>query len=133
PAAGSSFGAGEARHMSGVAFVRQISDIFAIFPQGHALIVMSPVILLAHPMRIANEQRANVFFTAKVNHLPRGFMTHITNTPFYAATLFVFRVLQLFPAFGIFLAMALLFGMLAQVVISLSLQRAIAAPGHSQG
>jgi hypothetical protein len=75
------------------AFVGEISDIFAIFPQGHALVVMSPMIAITHPMRITDEQRSNLLFFAKSNHLSRGFMTQITNTPLRATALGVFGVL----------------------------------------
>ena len=93
PAAGSSFGAGEARHVSLFAFVREIIHVFAIFPQGHALVVVSPVILMTDPMGITNEERSNLFFYAEVNHLSRGFMAQITDTTLCAAALFVPGVL----------------------------------------
>ena len=53
PAAGSSFGAGEARYVSLLRFVGEVVNILAIFPQGHTLIVVSAVILVADTMRIA--------------------------------------------------------------------------------
>ncbi|HLY26176.1 MAG TPA: hypothetical protein VKQ72_07540, partial [Aggregatilineales bacterium] len=60
-AAGSALTAREARHVGLLAFLLQVVDVFAIFPAGHALVVMPPCILLAHPVRIADEDRLDVF------------------------------------------------------------------------
>jgi len=133
PAARSSFGAGEARHMGLFAFVGEIVHVFAIFPQRHTLVMVSPVVVITDSMGIANKECAHLFFDAKVNHFSRGFMTQITNTPFSAATLLVFCVLELFPAPGILFASTLLFGNLTKMSVSLPLQRTNTAPGDNQG
>jgi hypothetical protein len=46
----SSFGAGEARDVSLFRFVGQVVAIFAIFPQGHALIVVPTSVLVTNPV-----------------------------------------------------------------------------------
>ena len=68
----SSFGASEARDVSLFRFVGEIIDVFAILPQGHALIVVSAVIPIAHAMRIADEQHSDLVLNTKVNDLLQG-------------------------------------------------------------
>lgn len=108
-----SFGAGEAHDVSGFAFVGQVVDIFAIFPQGHALIVVPTAVLLADTVRIADEEGSNFLLDAEVNHFAAGFVPQVTDAPLGPATLCVFCLLQSLPASGILCAPGLLLGNLA--------------------
>ena len=51
-----SFGASEAQDVGLCRFVGEIVDIFAIFPQRHALVVVATSITSAHTVRIADEK-----------------------------------------------------------------------------
>ena len=133
PAAGSSFGAGEARHVGLFAFVGEIVQVLAILPESHPLVMVPPVVVITDSMRIANKEGSYLFLDAKVNDLSCRLMTEITNTSFSAATLFVFGMLELFPPFGMFFAATLLVGKLTQVSVALPLQRTNAAPADHQG
>jgi hypothetical protein len=68
---------------------RYVIDVFPIFPQGQALVVMPPSISGAHAVRIADEEVAHVLLDTEVNDGPRGFMTRITHTPLRSAADFV--------------------------------------------
>src|SRR5215469_178398 len=57
PAAGSSFGAGEAQDAGLLRFMGQVINVTAIFPLRHAAIVMPAGVPVAHAMRIADEER----------------------------------------------------------------------------
>ena len=81
------FRAGEAHDVSSLAFMGQVVDIFPIFPQGHALMVMAPVVLLTNAMRIANQERANLLFHTKVDDCASRFVSRSTNTPLGPTTL----------------------------------------------
>src|SRR5205823_1250829 len=89
PARCASFGAGEAHDVSGFGFVGEIVDIFPVFPQGHTLVVMPALIVVAHAMRVANEERPDLVLNTEVDHLPSRFMAHIPDTSFSAAALLV--------------------------------------------
>src|SRR6266550_6635211 len=52
----SSFGASEAHDVSLFGFMGQVIDIFPIFPQGHALIMVPSAITVADGMGITNEE-----------------------------------------------------------------------------
>src|SRR5581483_3815934 len=125
----SSFRAGEAHDVSGFAFVGQVINILAIFPQSHALIVVSAFVPIAHPIRIANKEGSHLLLDTKVDHLTCGFVPQVTNAPLGTTTLLVFGSLKSLPAMGVFLAAPLLFGNLAQLLAALSFERADATPG----
>ena len=88
-----SFGASEARHVSLGAFVSQVVNIFAIFPQTHTLVVVSSVITVSHTMRITDEERANLVLNTEVDNLACGLMSLIADPSFSTFALCVFRVL----------------------------------------
>ena len=133
PARCSSFGAGEAHDVSGLAFVGQIITFLAIFPQGHALIVVPAFVLSADTMRIANEEAPNLLLDTKVDHRAAGFVPQVTNAPPGPLALFVLRVLQALPAPGVLLATRLLLGDLAKVLRPLAFDRTNTSPGDDQG
>ena len=109
----SSFGASEARHVGLFAFVGQIVNILPVLPQAHALIVMGPMIVIAHPMRIADKERTHLMLYTEVDDLAGCLMPLIADTPFSASTLLVFSAVELLPPSRVFLATGLLFGKLA--------------------
>src|SRR5205823_9709281 len=102
-AACSSFRAREARDVSLLCLVSEIGEVFAIFPEGHALIMMPSVLFVADPMGIANKEGANLLFHTEVHHSPRGLMAQITDTTLRTTTLFVLGALQLLPSPRVFL------------------------------
>jgi hypothetical protein len=116
PAAGSSFGAGEALDVGLFCFMGQVVDIPAILPKRHPLVVMPSFILIAYPMRSADEEQADLVFDTKVDHLTGRFMSLVTNTSFCSSALLVLRSLQFLPTAGILLATGLLFGKLSKLL-----------------
>src|SRR5438093_1104817 len=66
-ATAASFRASEARDVSLFRFVGEIVDVFAIFPQGHAVIVVPAIIPIADTMRFANEERSDLLLNTKVD------------------------------------------------------------------
>ncbi len=132
-ARGPSFGASEARDVSLFGFVAEIVNILAIFPQRHALIVVSAIVVGAHAMRMADEERSNLLLHTEVDYLACGFVPQITDAPLCTTALLVFRPLQLLPSARILLAAGLLFGKLSQVSVALPFERADTPPGHDHG
>ena len=128
-----SFGASEAQDMDSSGFVSEVFDILAVFPAGHALVVMASSILIAHAMRIADEDGAYLVLDAELNDLPSGFVPHISDTSLGPLTDFILGALQLPPAARVFLAPGLLLVQLPQLLGSLPFERTNAAPGHDQG
>ena len=86
---GSSFRASKARDMSLFRFVGEIVDILAVFPQSHALIVVSAIVTVAHAMRIADEERSHLLLNTEVDDLASGFVPTITDTSFDASALLI--------------------------------------------
>jgi len=109
-ATGSSFRASEAQDVGCFGLVGQISDVFAIFPQSHTLIVVPAFVLVADTMRIANEEGSHLLFDTQVDDFVGGFVPQVPNTPLGMTALLVFGSLQLLPAPGILFAPSLLFG-----------------------
>ena len=72
-------------------FVGEIVDIFAIFPQGQTLIVMSASIPIANPVRIANEERSELIGNTEVDHVAGGLVSLVTDTPFSTSDQFLSR------------------------------------------
>ena len=133
PARCASFGAGEALYVGLLAFMGEVVDVLAIFPQGHTLIVVSAAVLPTDTMRIADEEAPDLVFHTKVDHFAGRFVPQITNTTLCTATLLVLRSLQLLPAMGVLFASGLLLGNLAQLLMALSFERTDTAPGHHHG
>ncbi|OLB44715.1 MAG: hypothetical protein AUI01_12740 [Ktedonobacter sp. 13_2_20CM_2_56_8] len=133
PATGSSFGAGEARDAGLRGLVSQVVDILAVFPQGHAPVVVAAGILVAHAVRVADEERADLVFHAEVDHLAARLVTEIAHAPLYPPAYLVLGALELLPAAGMFGTPGLLPGDLSDLLRSPSFERADAAPGHDQG
>ena len=123
-AACSSFRASEALDAGLYTFVREIVDIFAILPLRHTLVVIPSLVLLAHVMRVADEERANLFFNTEVKHLARGFVAQVAHAPFDATCHLVLRPLQFLPATGILLTTGLFPGKLPVPHVALALETA---------
>jgi hypothetical protein len=132
PATGTSFGAGRAQDVSLFAFVREIVDIFAVFPLRHTSIVVSATIVRADAMGVADEERADFLLDAEVNHLTSGFVPQISHALLCPATYLVPGTLQFLPAPRVVLAAILLFGELAKLPTALALEGADASPGHDE-
>ena len=133
PAAGSSFGAGEARDAGERRFMGQVVDVPTVFPQGHALVVTAASACPSDAVRIADEERSHLLFDAKGNHLPGGLMPEIADTAFAAAAQPAPGPLQLPPATRALLAATLLFGQPAQLLAALSFEGTDAASRDDQG
>jgi hypothetical protein len=132
PATCSSFRASEAHDVSGFRFVCEVVDILAIFPQGHTLIVMPTVISIAHPMRVANEERTDFVFDTEVDHLLGRLMPQITDTTLSTAALLVLGTLQLLPSTRILLATSLLLGDFAKLLIALPFEGTDSTSGDNE-
>jgi hypothetical protein len=77
-AAGSSFGAGEARDAGLLRFVGDVINVLAVFPQGHALVMVSSGVPIAHAVRVADEERSHIVLDAEVDDQPCGLVTQLT-------------------------------------------------------
>ena len=75
----SSFGAGEAHDVDLFGFVGEVVEITAVLPKGHALVMASATIAVTDAMRIPNEERTNLMLNTEVDHLPGGFVSHVTH------------------------------------------------------
>jgi hypothetical protein len=80
------------------ALVSEVVDILAIFPLSHALVVVSPIVFITDPMRIANEEGPDVLLDAEIDHFARGFVSQVTNPAFRTSALLVLGALHLLPA-----------------------------------
>jgi hypothetical protein len=119
--------------VSGFCFVGEIVDIFPVFPQGHTLVVMPALIVVAHAMRVADVECTDLVLNTEVDHLPGRFMAHISDTPFSAAALLVLGSLQPLPSTRILLASSLFLGDFAKLLIALPFEGTDTAPGDDQG
>ncbi len=133
PAAGSSFGAGEAHDVGLFCFMGQVVDIPAIFPKRHPLVVMPAFILMAYSMGSAGEERPDLVFYTKVDHLAGGFMSLVTNTSFCSSALLVLRSLQFLPTTGVLLATGLLCGKLSKLLVALMFEGTDTTSSDDQG
>ncbi|GHO66889.1 hypothetical protein KSC_057810 [Ktedonobacter sp. SOSP1-52] len=131
-AACSSFRASEAHDVGRFGLVREIRSVFPVFPQGHTLIVVSPIVLVANTMRIAKKERAYLMVHTKVYHLAGGFVSQVTYATFCTTTLLVFGSLHLFPTTRRLLAPRLLFRHLAELFASQVFERTDTASGDDQ-
>src|SRR5260370_6671044 len=96
-AARSSFRASEALDAGLLALVGEIIDITAVLPLAHTLVVMASFILLAHAMRVADEERADLLTLAKLDHLSCRLVPEITHPPFATACHFGPCAVQFLP------------------------------------
>src|SRR5260370_19980637 len=132
-AACSWFGASEALDAGVCTFVREIVDIFSILPLRHTLVVISSFVLLAHAMRVADEEDTDLLSLAKLDHLARGLVSQVTYPSFDTACHLVPGPLQFLPTFGILLAPCLSFGKLPVPHIALALEAANTTARDNQG
>jgi hypothetical protein len=130
PAAGSSFGAGEARDAGLLGFVHEVGDVLAIFPQRHPLVMIPPARTVAHAVGVADEEASHLLIDAEVDDLPGSLMAKITHTPLRSAADLVLGALQFFPAAGGLLTPGLLLGELAELLAPLPLEGTDTASGH---
>lgn len=102
----------------------EIVDILAVFPPGHALVVMASFVLLPHPVRVADEESTDLVLFAEVNDLPRPFMAQVAHSPLDATCHRVPGALQFPPAARVLLAPRLLFGKVPVSHVALALEAA---------
>lgn len=133
PAAGSSFGAGRARDAGLLRFVGEVLNIAAIFPLRHTAIVASATVPVAHSVRIADEERADLMLDTEGSDLARGLVAQVAHAPLGPTADVVLRPLQLLPTARVLLAPALLSSELAELPASLPLERADTAPRDDEG
>ena len=133
PAAGSSFAAGEAQDAGLLGFMGEVVDVFAVFPHGHATIVVTAGVPAAHAMRVADEERSHLPLDAKIDHLSRGFVAQVADTPLGPPTNLVLGALEFLPTTGVFGAAALEPSDLPQLLAALPLEAANAASSHDEG
>jgi hypothetical protein len=131
-AACASFGASETLDVSLFSFMRKIVDILAVFPQGHALVVVTTRIAIAYTVGVANEEGPNLSLLAEVDHFAGGFMAQITDATFCSCLDLVLSSLQLSPSSRVLFASGLLFGKRTLPLRSLALQRSNATACHNQ-
>jgi hypothetical protein len=124
----SSFGASEAHDVSTFGFVGEVVDIFPIFPQGHALIMVSSAIAVTDPMRITDEERTHMLLYTEVDDLSAGLVTHITYTTFSPSTHLVLGTLKFLPAARVLLATGLLLSESSKLLMALPLEGTDTAP-----
>jgi hypothetical protein len=92
----SSFRASGARDVSSFGFVGQIGDVFAIFPQGHALVVVPAMISIADTRGIADEEGSDCVGDTEIDDFPGRLMALVTNLSGIALAHFVLGLLQFF-------------------------------------
>ncbi len=106
-AAGSPLTSAEAHDADLLTFLLQILFISAVLPLRHALVVMSTLALVAHPVRIAHVERLHPLCSAEIDHLPRPLVPQVAHAPLALAEFACFGVLQAAPSLRSFLAAGL--------------------------
>ena len=115
------------------AFMGEVVNIFAIFPQTHTLVVVFAIVTVTDTMRIANEERTYLILHTEVDDLPRGLVSLVTDTPFSTSALRVFGMLEFLPMAGILGTLALLLGNASELFRALSLEGTNTAPRDNHG
>ncbi len=128
-----SFGASEAHDVGLFGFLCEVVDILAILPQGHPLVMVTTRIALTDAVGIADEERTNFLFLAKVDHFTSSFVTQITNATFCSCLDLILGSLQLSPSARVLLASGLLLCNLTQLLASLPFERPDATTCYDQG
>src|SRR5258708_3826970 len=85
PARGSPFGAGEAQDASLCTLLREVVLVPSVFPLTHALMVMPSARLVAHPMRISNEDRLDPLLLQEADDLARRLVPSVADLPLGAS------------------------------------------------
>ncbi len=94
----SPFRASEAHDAGLLALVRQIVDVFAIFPLGHALMMVPSCWAIAHPMGIANVENPDLLGLTEMHDFAGAFVPQVAHLPLDAGTHLPAGSLQLAPA-----------------------------------
>lgn len=69
--------------------MRQIVDVFAIFPLGHALMMVPSCWAIAHPMGIANVENTDLLGLTELHNLAGAFVPQVAHLPLDAALTFL--------------------------------------------
>ena len=131
-ARGPPFGAGEAQDASSCTLLLKIVLVPAIFPLTHALMVVASTRLVAHPMRVPNEDRLHPFLLQEADDLSRRFVPLVAHLPFGACPQPGFGTLELAPAPRAFAAARLFTLQLPQALVVAALEAADAPTAHDQ-
>src|SRR5258708_4379837 len=129
----SSFGASEAHDVSLFCLMGQVVDIFAVFPLGHALVVVPAAIPVADTMRITDEERADFLLLTEGDDGSGGFVSHITNPAFCSCLDLILGFLDFLPPSRVLLASGLSLSNLTQLLSSLTFERPNTASGDDHG
>ena len=131
-AAGSSLTATEAHDADLCTLLLQILLVLAIFPLRHALVVMAPLVLVAHTMGITHVKRLHPCRMAEVDHLARPLVPQVAHPALLLAPLARPGELQAAPTLGAFLAAGLQAREAPEQLVVLPLEAAYAASRHNQ-
>ena len=131
-AAGSLLTASEAHDADLGTLFLEILLILAILPLAHTLVVMAPLVLGAHPMRVTHVKRLHPGGTAEAHHLARPLVAQVAHPALLLAPLARPCVLQATPAFGASLTVGLQAREPPERLVVLPLEAADAAPGDDQ-
>ena len=131
-ARGAPFGAGEAQDASLSTLLLEIGLVLAVFPLGHALVVVAPGILVTNAMRVPNEDRLHALLFKKAHNLSRRFVPLVAHLPLGAGSQPGFGPLELAPAPRPCGAACLLALQLPQALVVAALEAADASPAHDQ-
>src|SRR6266516_909653 len=131
-AAGSPLTATEARDAHLFTLLLQILLVFAVFPLAHALVVMAPLVLVAHPVRIAHVECLHPRLLAEVDCQTCALVPQVAHPALVLAACALFGVLQAPPALGAFLAAGLQARESPERHVGVPLEAAHAAPGDDQ-
>jgi hypothetical protein len=131
-AAGSSLTAAEAHDADLLTFLLEILLVLAIFPLTHALVVMAPLIPVAHSVRIAHVERLHPLRSAEVDHLAHALVPQVAHSALFLAEFACFGILQTPPTFEAFVAACLQPSEPSEHHVVASLEAADTAPGDDQ-
>ncbi len=99
--------AAEARDADLLTFLLEILLVLAVLPLTHTLVVMPPLVLVAHPVRIAHVERLHSYLLAEVDHLPRALVPQVAHPALALATFACPCILQAPPTLGTFVTAGL--------------------------
>jgi hypothetical protein len=128
----SSFGASEALDAGLFRFVGEIVNITPILPEAHPLVMVASMVLVSHPVGIANEEGPDFLLKAKIDDFACGLMALVANTALCSSCLLVFGVLQFLPTPGMLCAASLFFADRPQGFRSLPFQRTNPPSGDNE-
>ena len=131
-AAGSPLTTAEARDADLLTLLLQILLVLAVLPLTHTLVVMAPLVLVAHSLRIAHVERLHSLGMAEVDRQACALVSQVAHPALVLAACALFGVLQAPPALGAFLAARLQARESPERHVGVPLEAAHTAPGDDQ-